>query len=188
MHAFTALWLPTLLSAVAVFFLSSIIHMVVPWHKNDYMAFPNEDAVLDALRPHNLATGEYMAPKPATRQDMTSPAFVEKVKRGPLVIMNIAQGDSVSMGRPLVLWLVYVIVVSALAGHIAFGASGGHPDDSRIIFHTVALTSLLAYAGALWQQTIWFRKPWLSSFKGTFDGLIYAVVTGVIFVYLWPKT
>jgi hypothetical protein len=184
MHPFLALWLPTLVSAVAVFILSSIIHMVVPWHKNDYSRFPDEAAVLDSLRMHNLASGEYMAPRPSSRQDMSSPEFREKVKRGPLVILNIAHGDSVSMGRPLILWFVYVVVISALAGHIAWSINH---DDSAYIFHAVALTALLGYAGALWQQTIWFRKPWLTSFKGTVDGLIYAVVTGMIFVYFWPK-
>jgi hypothetical protein len=185
MHAFTHLWLPTLLSAGAVFFLSSIIHMVVPWHKNDYLAFPNEDAILDALRAHNLGTGEYMAPKPSSRQDMGSPEFREKVRRGPLVILNVAQGDSVSMARPLILWFIYVVVVSAVAGHLAY-AFHDFNIDHRHIFHTVALAALLGYAGALWQQTIWFRKPAMTSFKSTFDGLIYAVVTGLIFVYFWP--
>jgi hypothetical protein len=186
MHPFLELWLPTLLSAVAVFILSSIIHMVVPWHRNDYTKFPDEAGVLDALRAFNLASGEYMAPRPASRADMGSPEFAEKVKRGPLVILNVASGDSVSLARPLILWLVYVIVVSAMAGHIAYPRHDLQVD-SRSIFHTVALTSLLAYAGALWQQTIWFRKPWLTSLKSTFDGLIYAVVTGLIFVYFWPK-
>jgi hypothetical protein len=184
MHPFLALWLPTLLSAVVVFILSSIIHMVVPWHKNDYARFPDEAAVLDSLRMHNLPSGEYMAPRPASRQEMGSPEFREKVKRGPLVILNIAHGDSVSMGRPLILWFVYVLVISALAGHIAF--SGNH-DNPRFIFHSVAITALLGYAAALWPQTIWFRKPWLTSFKSTFDGLIYAVVTGLIFMHFWPR-
>ena len=184
MHPFLALWLPTLVSAVVVFFLSSIIHMVVPWHKGDYAKFPDEAGVLDALRGYNLAPGEYMAPRPASRGDMGSPEFREKVKRGPLVILNIASGDSVSMARPLILWFVYVLVISAVAGHLAF--TGNH-DDSRYIFHNVALASFLAYAAGLWQQTIWFRKPALTTFKATFDGLIYAVVTGVIFMYLWPK-
>lgn len=186
MHAFTHLWLPTILSAVAVFFLSSIIHMVVPWHKNDYMAFPNEDAILDALRAHNLGTGEYMAPKPSSRQDMGSPEFREKVRRGPLVILNVAQGDSVSMGRPLILWLVYTLIVSALAGHVAWGTNAENPVG-QYIFHTVAITSWLAYAAGTWQQTIWFRKPAMTSFKTTFDGLIYAVTTGLLFMFFWPK-
>jgi hypothetical protein len=187
MHAFIALWLPTLLSAVAVFILSSIVHMVVPWHKNDYMGFPDEEGVLNALRSHNLGTGEYMAPKPASRADMGSPEFRERVRRGPLVILNVAQGDSVSMGRPLILWFVYVLIVSALAGHIAY-AFHDFNIDHRYVFHTVGLTAFLAYAGALWQQTIWFRKPWLTSFKSSFDGLIYAVVTALIFVYFWPQS
>ena len=186
MHAFLHLWLPTVLSAVAVFILSSIIHMVVPWHKNDYAKFPDEAGVLDALRGFSLAPGEYMAPRPTSRGEMSSPEFAEKVKRGPLVILNIQSGDSVSMGRPLILWLVYVLVVSALAGHVAFGTNADNPVP-RYIFHTVALTSFLAYAAGLWQQTIWFRKPALTSFKSTFDGLIYAVTTGLIFMYFWPK-
>jgi hypothetical protein len=186
MHPFLELWLPTILSAVAVFILSSIINMAVPWHRNDYAKFPDEAGVLDALRGFNLAPGEYLAPRPASRADMGTADFAEKVKRGPLVILNIASGDSVSLGKPLVLWLLYVIVVSAMAGHIAYPRHDLQVD-SRSIFHTVALTSLLAYAGAQWQQTIWYRKPWLTSLKSTLDGLIYAVATGAIFVYFWPK-
>jgi len=30
-----ALWLPILLSSVAVFVVSSVIHMMSPWHKSD---------------------------------------------------------------------------------------------------------------------------------------------------------
>ena len=186
MHPFVVLWLPTFVSAVAVFILSSIIHMVVPWHKNDFAQFPNEAGVLDALRGFNLAPGEYMAPRPTSRAEMSSPEFAERVKRGPLVILNIASGDSVSMGRPLMLWFVYVLIVSALAGHVAFGTNADNPVP-KYIFHTVAITALLAYAGAIWQHTIWFRKPALTSLKGTFDGLIYAVATGLIFMYFWPK-
>jgi hypothetical protein len=186
MHAFVALWLPTLLSAVAVFILSAIINMVMPWHKGDYAKFPNEAGVLDALRGFNLAPGEYLAPRPESRADMGSPEFAEKVKRGPLVILNIAAGDTVSMGRQLFLWFIYTIIVSAIAGHVAYGTNADNPV-SRYIFHTVALTSLLAYAAALWQQTIWYRKPALTSLKSTFDGLIYAIATGLIFMHFWPR-
>ena len=45
-----SLWLPVLLSAVFVFIASSIIHMVLKYHGNDYKAVPSEDAVMDALR------------------------------------------------------------------------------------------------------------------------------------------
>ena len=35
-----ALWLPILLSAVIVFVVSSILHMALPFHKNDYRQLP----------------------------------------------------------------------------------------------------------------------------------------------------
>ena len=49
-----ALWLPIVLSAVIVFVVSSVIHMFTPWHKGDYSKIPNEDRVMDALRPLNI--------------------------------------------------------------------------------------------------------------------------------------
>ena len=45
MTGLPALWLPILLSSVIVFVASSIIHMLLPWHKSDYPKVPNEDRV-----------------------------------------------------------------------------------------------------------------------------------------------
>ena len=49
------LWLPIVLSAVLVFVLSSIIHMVLRYHNADYTCLPNEDAVREAIRSGNPA-------------------------------------------------------------------------------------------------------------------------------------
>ena len=68
-----ALWLPILLSAVIVFVVSSIIHMASPWHKNDYPRVPNEDQLRSALRPLAIPPGDYMVPRPASREDLRSP-------------------------------------------------------------------------------------------------------------------
>ena len=46
-----ALWLPILLSAVFVFIVSSVIHMVSPWHKSDYPKLESEDKMMEVLRP-----------------------------------------------------------------------------------------------------------------------------------------
>lgn len=47
----SSLWLPILLSAVIVFVVSSIIHMVSPWHRSDYPKMANEEKVMDAWFP-----------------------------------------------------------------------------------------------------------------------------------------
>ena len=44
------LWLPIVLSAVLVFVVSSILHMVIPIHKGDYKKLPGEDQVLESMR------------------------------------------------------------------------------------------------------------------------------------------
>ena len=40
-----ALWLPIVLSALLVFVVSAIIHMVLKYHNRDYKQLPNEVAV-----------------------------------------------------------------------------------------------------------------------------------------------
>jgi hypothetical protein len=65
----TALWLPILLSAVIVFVASSILHMVLPYHKSDYRKLPEEDKVMDALRAAGVTAGRPIISRtPPTRR------------------------------------------------------------------------------------------------------------------------
>ena len=45
MLTLASLWLPIVLAAVAVFVVSSLIHMVFRWHASDYRKLSNEDEV-----------------------------------------------------------------------------------------------------------------------------------------------
>jgi hypothetical protein len=186
MSSILALWLPTLLSAVAVFILSSILHMVLPWHKNDFPAMPNEAAAMDALRPLNIPPGEYMVPRPAGTADMKSPEFAAKVQRGPVFLLNMMPNEMMPMGKALSWWFVYILVVAGIAGHIAHAVIRA-PFEPREVFHTVGLSSWMGYSMALWQMSIWYRRPVKTVLKGSVDGLLYALVTGFIFCWLWPK-
>ena len=58
----SSLWLPILLSAVLVFIASSVIHMVLGYHKNDVKKVPDEDAVQDAFRRLGITPGDYAVP------------------------------------------------------------------------------------------------------------------------------
>jgi hypothetical protein len=179
-----SLWLPTLLSAVAVFVVSSIMHTVLPWHRTDYGRLSNEDQVMDSMRALAVPPGDYMVPRPANRDDMRSATFAEKVKRGPVMVMTVMQGGGFNMGRNLGLWFVYLVLVAGVAGHLAALALGSNADH-RLVFHTVGLASFLGYAAALWQMTIWYNRSWITTLKSTVDGLIYGIVTALIFGWLW---
>src|SRR5215467_1305852 len=124
MTSLSALWLPILLSAVIVFVASSLVHMVLPWHKTDYGRVPQEDAMMDALRPLAIPPGDYMVPRPANMEELKSPAFAEKAKRGPVVVMTVMPNGIMSMGRNLAQWFVYIVVVSILAAYITSRALG----------------------------------------------------------------
>ena len=149
-----ALWLPILVSAVIIFVASSIVHMVLPWHKRDYVAIPNEAAVADALRPFAIPPGDYMMPRPAEREDLKSPEFAARVRQGPNLVVTFLPNEPWAMGRNLGLWFVYCLVVSffaALAVVIALPAGYEHTT----VFHLAVLSAFLGYTAAIWQMAIW---------------------------------
>src|SRR5438477_8051477 len=186
MTGLLALWLPILVSAVLVFVVSSAIHMASPWHKSDYPKLSSEERVMDALRPLAIPPGDYMMPRPSSRAEMRTPQFLEKYKRGPVLMLTVWPGGSMSMGRQLVQWFVYALVVGGFAGYIAARAlPPGAPF--RSVFRFAAATAFVGYALALWQMSIWYRRSWLTTIKATADGLIYALLTGATLGWLWPR-
>ena len=180
------LWLPILLSAVFVFIASSIIHMLSGWHKSDYAAVPNQDRVMEALRSFNIPAGDYMIPRPASMAEMKTPEFLEKVKRGPVVIMTLEPGSSMAMGKQLTSWFVYCAVVSLFAAYIT---SRALPPAAVYlqVFRFAGATAFIGYALALWQMSIWYRRSYGTTIKSTVDGLIYALITAATFGWLWPR-
>lgn len=185
MTGLDALWLPILLSSVFVFIASSIIHMTLPWHKSDYRAMPNEAGVMDALRPFAIPSGDYMVPRPSSTQDMRSPEFAEKLKKGPVLVATVLPGGSMSMVKNLVQWFIYCVVVSLFAAYVGGRALPAGAEHARI-FQFVGTTAFVGYALALWQISIWYRRAWSTTIKSTVDGLIYALLTAATFAWLWP--
>ncbi len=186
MTGLSSLWLPILVSSVIVFVASSIIHMASPWHKSDYPKVPNEDKVMDTLRPLAIPPGDYMIPRPSSRQDMQSPEFAEKLKKGPVMIVTVLPNGPRGMGKYLVQWFLYSIVVGFLAAYVAGRALPLGAEYLRV-FRFVGATAFIAYSVALWQMSIWYHRSWLTTFKGTVDGLIYGLLTAGTFGWLWPR-
>ena len=179
------LWLPILLSAVGVFIASSVIHMASPWHKGDFPKMANEGAVMDAMRPLAIAPGDYFFPRPGSMADMKSSEFIERTNRGPVILMTVMPNGVRPMGAIFVKWFVYLVVVSTLVAIVASTSlpAGAH---ATVVFHQAALVAFAAYALALWQLSIWYRRSLSITVKSTVDAVIYAAVTGAVFAWLWP--
>jgi hypothetical protein len=181
-----ALWLPILLSAVLVFVLSSIIHMVLKYHNSDYHQLPNEDAVRAALRSGNPAPGQYVVPYCSDMKQMAAPEMKQKYVEGPVGVLFLKRPGPVSMGAPLAQWFVFNLIVSVFVAYIASHVlDAGTPYLA--VFRVVGATAFLAYAAGNIPNAIWMGKPWGVAFKESIDGLLYGLVTAGAFGWLWPR-
>jgi hypothetical protein len=185
MQDYLHLWLPVLLTAMAVFIASSLIHMVIQWHKSDYKKLSNEDAVRDAIRAGSPGPGQYILPHCAEMKDMQGDAMKQKFVDGPVGFLTLRRNGPPTMGACLLQWFVYTLAVAAISGSIAlrvFGVWG----NAHSAGHLVGLVSFLTYTGGSVQYGIWMGKPWGSVAKDALDGLIYGAISMLIFTYMWP--
>jgi hypothetical protein len=181
MHVLLQLWLPILASAIVVFIVSCFIHMALPWHKGDYRKLPNQDQVMDALRPFNIPPGDYAVPRCDSMAEMKTPEFKAKRQRGPVFMATFMTGE-MAMGKSMALWFLYLLVISYFAGYVGAHASALSAIHTRRL---VGITAFLGYGGALCQQSIWFQRSWCATLRSLIDSLVYAAATAVVFACLW---
>ncbi len=180
-----SLWLPILLSAVIVFLVSSLIHMVLGYHRTDFRKVPAEDDVMNSLREFGIPPGDYVIPCAGSSKEMGSPEFIEKATKGPVAFMTVIPSGPPAMGKSLVQWFLYCVVVGIFAAYIG-GRAVGPGGDYLQVFRFTGCTAFVGYALALWQNSIWYRRAWSTTLKSTFDGLIYGLLTAGTFGWLWP--
>jgi hypothetical protein len=181
-----SLWLPILLSAVLVFIVSAVIHMVLKYHNKDYTRLPNEDAVRAAIRSGNPAPAQYVIPYCPEMKDMEKPEVQQKFTEGPVAVINLMLPGVPRMGKYLVQWFIFSLVVSLIVAYVAGSAT---PPGARYlhVFRVVGATAFLAYAAGQVPAAIWMGKPWKVTWKEVFDGLVYGLVTAGTFGWLWPR-
>ena len=185
MVSLTALWLPILLSAVAVFVVSSLVHMVIRYHQTDYGQLRGEDEIMAAIGKHHLEEGAYMFPHAGSPGAMREPAFIEKRTRGPAGMITIMPNGMPPLGGYLAKWFVYSLVVSLFAAYLASRALPPAAQTSEV-FRFTATLGFMGYGLALIPESIWFHRPWPTTIKNLVDAALYAAATGAIFCWLWP--
>ena len=186
MITITSLWLPILVSAVAVFVASTIIHMVLTYHRADVRALPNEDRVLDVVRGANLAPGIYFYPYSASMKEMGTPAMIEKFKRGPVGMLTALPAGPPTMPKHLAQWFAFCLVVGVFTAYVA-GRALGPGEPYLTVFRIAGTVAFLGYAGAEATNAIWRGQPWGTTLRNYIDGLVYALLTAGVFGWLWPN-
>jgi hypothetical protein len=180
-----SLWLPIVLAAVAVFVVSSILHMVLTYHRSDYRQLPSEAETLAVLRRLALAPALYNFPYCASSKEMGTPETQAKLEEGPVGLMAVMPNGPKSMGGFLGQWFGYCLLVSLFIGYLA-GIDVAPGADAMHVFRVVGTAALLAYALSNIVDSIWKGYPWGVTAKHMLDGAIYALVTAGVFAWLWP--
>jgi hypothetical protein len=180
------LWMPIILAAVLVFIAASILWTVLPLHKSDFTAVPEEDALQTAFRAQQLTPGQYMVPYVRDPAMMKDPAFVEKLTRGPVASITVFRPGPPTMGKQLVQYFIYQLAVSFMTAYVA-GRTMAPGTHYLQVYRVTATVAILAYAGAAFPSGIWFGRPWRNVAKDVFDGFVFSMLTAGTFAWLWPR-
>jgi hypothetical protein len=185
MVSLTALWLPIILAAVVVFIASSIMHMILPYHRSDCDPLPDEDKVLATLRTGDLKPGYYMFPF-GTHKTMNTPEMKERFVRGPVGTMTIRPSGPIVMGKFLGQWFVYCLVVGFFTAYLT-GHTVAPGTDYLQVFRVAGTAAFMAYGLGSLANGIWKGQPWGMTIKEVIDGLVYGLLTAGVFGWLWPR-
>lgn len=179
----TALWLPIVLSAVAVFIASALVWMCLPLHKKDYVPLPAEDPILEAVRAQDLASGRYVFPWCQPGKE-PSEAVAQKLAQGPWGTLLIAAGPP-KMGKMLGVWMLNLLIMGVFVAYVTGRAKG--PGAAYLgVFQIAGAVAFIGYAGSAIQKAVWEGKPWRMVPGELLDGVIYACLTAGVFAWLWP--
>lgn len=186
MNALLSLWLPILLSAVVVFVISSLVHMVFKWHMPDYKGFANEDAVRAAIRAGNPAPGQYVLPYCKDMKDLASEAMTKKYQEGPVGFLRLAAPGPNNMGKSLGIWFLFTLVITTVAAYLAWRVCGLDPAQASRAAKWAGTISFIAFGFGGVPESIWMARPWVSTAKYLLDAALYGLGTGLVFYWLWP--
>ncbi|HUG38972.1 MAG TPA: hypothetical protein VMM12_00720 [Longimicrobiales bacterium] len=182
-----SLWLPILVSAVLVFAASSVIHMFLGYHANDYVAVPGEEVVGASIRAANVPPGNYMMPYAGSMKVMNTPEFKERMARGPVAMITVLPSGQTGMGKQLASWFVFTIAVSVVAAYVA-GRALTPEAEYLEVFRFAGTAAFAAYALGTWSESIWYGRKWTTTLKNSADGVVYALITAGVFGWMWPGT
>lgn len=188
MELLLPLWLPIVASAAAVWLLSLIFGMALPHHRQDWIGLPDEDAFMDFLRRSGIKPGNYLFPDFRGREAMKSPKVEKALNQGPVGHLSVWR-TPLTMGDKMVGTFVVYLVASILIGYLTRVAlpPGPGPAPFAKVFQVAATGGILAYCFSFLPSAIWWGSYRRTMVANVIDGVVYGLVTGLIFAWWWPR-
>jgi hypothetical protein len=183
MEFLTTLWLPVLLSAAAIWVISTIVGMALPHHKQDWIGIPDEDGFMDYIRRSGIKPGNYLFPDFRSREALKSEKVETALKAGPVGHLSV-WNTPVTMGGKMVATFIVYLVVSILIAYLTRVALPGAAPFAKV-FQVAATAGVLAYCFASIPNALWFGAYKRTIVASIIDGIVFGLITGAIFACLW---
>lgn len=178
------LWLPILIATICVFFASSIIWMLLPYHKPDIKFIPNESDFDEAIGKLNIAPGFYMYPNCQNSKEMKSEAFAARWKSGPWGTINVLEKQP-NFGMNLLKTFIAYGVITTMVAYLA-GIALGPGADYMDVFRVVATAGILGHCMGALAGAFFLGTPTRFIVTSFIDGVIFALITAGILASMWP--
>jgi hypothetical protein len=176
-----SLWLPILISTIAIFFTSFLSWMVLRLHEKDWTKVNGEDELMAVVRKMNVKEGNYMFPGTDSPKEMSTAAYQQKYNEGPRGILQIF--PVANMGKNLGLTFALFLFCNATFAYLASFAL--RPGAEFVdVFRFIATIALLTFAASIVQHSIWFRVRVTGHL---IESIAYSLIAGGIFAALWPS-
>ncbi len=180
------LWLPILLGSVLAWIASALIHMALKYHNSDYQELSNEGEVAESLRKGALKPGVHSIPYCVDMGKMNDPAMQAKFNQGPVAFVTVFPSGMPAMGKLIGQQVLYFLFGCVLIAWCTTQVLPAGAEFKRV-FGFVAPVAFLAFGWAVVPFSIWYGHKWSTSAKYLLDALIYGVLVGSSFAWLWPK-
>ncbi len=180
----TQLWLPILIATVCVFFASSIIWMLLPYHKPDIKAIPNEAEFDEAINKLGIAPGFYMYANCQNAKDMKSEAFKARWESGPWGTINV-MGHQPNFAMNLLKTFIAYGLITVMVAYIS-GMALGPGADYMNVFRVVATAGILGHCMGALAGSFFLGTPTRFIVTSFIDGVIFALITAGVFASMWP--
>lgn len=182
----TALWLPILLSTVLVFFAGFVLWVLLPHHRSDWTALPDEDAVMDVLREQGAGPGMYHMPHASSADAQKDPAWQEKVRRGPTGFVLLTSPSQVlNMGSTLGQNFLFILLTSVFVAYLS-GVTLPAGAEYGAVFQVAGTAAMMTYVLGHIPKAIFWGWGWGPVVKEMGDGVIYGLLTAGAFAGFWP--
>lgn len=185
MSELAGLWIPIVVSALAVFIASFVAWVVIGHHKPDWRELPEEEATVELLQKSGVGPGLYRFPGANTKSTgENEESRQHRMNTGPWGTVNIWARQP-SLGRNLLQSFTFYLVTSVLVAYLGTLALDPGAGFWKV-FQLTGTSAILAYAFGGIPNAIWFGSHLRPALMDVIDGLCFGILTGAIFGILWP--